>query len=138
MSASSAQSAVNKSAAETTLDRLFKCYRMLNAKSGEIARLRQGNLDELTFETGKWAETTFPDSTPETIIIHLTREIIELCKRPASGEEMADILILLMHLAYKQGVELTSWVRTKFVINQGRTWGKPDPDGVIEHIIPNS
>ena len=119
---------------DETLNRLYKAYRMLNAKSAEIAHLKQGNLNELTLEIGKWAEATFPDSTPETIIIHLTREVIELCKRPASGEEMADVLLLLLHLAFKQGVDLTAEVRSKFVINQGRTWGKPDPDGVIEHI----
>jgi NTP pyrophosphatase (non-canonical NTP hydrolase) len=92
---------------------------------------------------GRWAERTFPDSTPSSIIKHMKKEVRELeyAARYESHEkycmELADIFLMLMHLAYKAGTNLIFRAFKKHAINKLRRWGKPDKYGVVEHIRSN-
>lgn len=47
--------------------------------------------------------------------------------------EIADIVILAMHLASKEGIDLEEAVLTKMEINKKRTWSKPDPITQVVH-----
>lgn len=85
-------------------------------------------------EIGEWGDRTFPQATPASIVAHLQREAAELKERPWSREEMADVAMLLCHLAHRQGIDLQTEVEQKFALNRMRKWGKPDAEGVVEHI----
>ena len=85
-------------------------------------------------EVGEWANETFPKATNKTIIAHMKREIVELENAQNIGEECADIYHMLLHLAYRNGFDLYSAARAKFKTNKLRKWGKPDHEGVVEHV----
>lgn len=85
-------------------------------------------------EVGKWADRQFPQSTLQSIVAHLTDEVEELNQAPADKLEMADILLLLMHLAHKQDIDLLVAAKEKFEIVKKRRWGIPDHRGVVKHI----
>lgn len=89
-------------------------------------------LDSLAAECAEWSNETFGQSTPSSKAEHLRREAVELCQDPTDTEEMADIFMLLSHLAY--GADLARAVRAKLEKNRLRKWGKPDAQGVVEHI----
>lgn len=84
-------------------------------------------------EVGTWARATFPTATQESWVAHLAREVKELAadQRPA---EAADCLILLLGLAHVNGYDLMAEAMAKMAINRRRVWGKPDAEGVVEHI----
>lgn len=96
---------------------------------------------------GQWGNRTFPLSTPLSIVAHLRREVVELedeiiratsplfeTNPGAVQEEAADCLMLLYHLAHRLGFDLHDAAEVKCSINQQRTWGEPDAEGVVEHV----
>jgi NTP pyrophosphatase (non-canonical NTP hydrolase) len=97
---------------------------------------------------GEWAEETFPKSTNASICNHLEREVRELeelCMIPDKytdsftlrkelSEEIADCVLLLMHLAHRNGIDIDNAVLSKHAVNVSRKWGEPDKFGVVEHI----
>ena len=87
----------------------------------------------LQYEIGEWAEKTFPKATPETILAHLRREIEELAAK-GDEDELADCLLLLMHYAHKKKLHSYQAILDKFAVNKARKWGKPDAEGVVEHV----
>lgn len=94
-------------------------------------------LEAVLAEELHWQNETFPHSTSKSRAEHLRREAEELASDPENGMEMADILLLLSHLARgKNGpnVNLVESVVQKQKINRGRVWGEPDSIGVVEHI----
>ena len=98
------------------------------------------------FEVGTWAVRTFPQATTKTIISHLIREVQELVSAATEGpqdeitrtidlaREAADIYLLLLHLAHRRDFSLDAFATEKFRVNQARTWGQPDAEGVVEHV----
>lgn len=82
----------------------------------------------LQTEIGEWGMETISG-----ILKHLHREVKEL-EETNKGEEAADCLILLFQHAHLCGYDLMIETFKKFDINKKRQWGKPDKDGVIEHI----
>jgi len=94
----------------------------------------KNSLASLQQKIGEWSKETFPTATPSSLLHHLVDEVIELCENPGSPEEMADVLILLIHLASLQGIDLELATQEKFKVNQKRKWNKPDSRGVIKHI----
>jgi hypothetical protein len=93
-----------------------------------------GYLNDLSDRVGKWAVTVFTKATPQSICEHLRREVIELTEHPDDVEEAADCMLLLLHLAYRQGWNLEQAIINKHEKNQQRSWGLPDAQGVVEHI----
>ena len=85
-------------------------------------------------EVGAWGAETFPASTDASKLKHLMKEVAELAANPSSAEEMADVVMLVSHLAYAHGIDLTAAIRYKLEICRQRTWGEPDADGVVEHV----
>ena len=91
-------------------------------------------MNKLFNEIGQWAETTFTKSTPESAFNHLKREVKELSNNLHDGKEMADIVMIIAHLASKAGIDLEAEIIKKFNVNKSRRWGEPDEEGVCEHI----
>ena len=94
-------------------------------------------LDALQFEVGSWGDRTFPASRVESVLAHFQKEVKELVES-RDPEELADCILLLIHFAHKKGVSLRDAVRAKFEINKRRKWGKPDAQGVVEHVREES
>jgi predicted house-cleaning noncanonical NTP pyrophosphatase (MazG superfamily) len=95
------------------------------------------SLEDLFLEVGQWAVSTFTQATPESWCKHLQKEVAELAEDPSDLEEIADCMILLAGLAHKQNYtpqDLRQAIREKLEINKKRVWGKPDKDGVVEHV----
>lgn len=111
-------------------------------------------MDEFQAVVGRWGKVSFPASTIATIHEHLRREARELlqaldrwdsCQKPVKDdviwpsvmEEVADIVLISFHLAYRKRFSLAEVIEDKFIVAQHREWGEPDEDGVVEHIRPD-
>ena len=90
--------------------------------------------DALQLECGTWADKTFPTNTQQSIINHLKKEVTQELHPDCEPDELADCILLLIHLAHKRGLSLYDEVRKKFEINKARKWGKPNEQGFVEHI----
>lgn len=109
--------------------------------------------DEIT----QWQKATFPKATPISKLIHLAGEepegeikelmfaindeshVIDNAKRRAVLMEFADCFFLLFGAAAAYGLNydgIVSAIQAKYEINKKRSWGKPDVNGVVNHIKP--
>lgn len=98
-------------------------------------------------DVGIWGGETFPQGTVTTILAHLRDEVDELedaLMHPASytsmsanremlAGEMADVYLLLLHLAHRTGVDLEMAAAEKFDINKQRTWTTDSGRGYVKH-----
>jgi len=116
-------------------------------------------MNKLQDSIGKWGDETFghsgnPIGSSQGIYHHMDKEFSELaeaideaivqsanekkpfgkCDKDHIAEECADIFILMCSLAHVNGFSIREAVGCKMAINRSREWGKPDKDGVIEHI----
>lgn len=94
----------------------------------------------------QWQKETFGQATAISKISHLKQEILELEEELKSIEdgshsktvlEFADCFILLFGAAASYGFhydDIIECIETKMVINKNRVWGKPDENGVVNHI----
>lgn len=98
------------------------------------AELAKHTLEGVWSETAPWSDRTFPQSTPQSIANHLLSEAQELAANPYDTKEIADIALLLGHLASRLSVDVASVAYQKFEINQKREWGKPNEKGFVEHV----
>jgi NTP pyrophosphatase (non-canonical NTP hydrolase) len=92
--------------------------------------------DSFQKELGDWCDKTFPNSTPKTILAHFKSESKELLDATdaETDHEIADCMMLLLHLAHKRGVSARDAIRDKFEICKKRKWGPPDAQGVVRHV----
>ncbi len=91
-------------------------------------------LDDALKPVVAWAEVAFPNSTPRSKALHIAKEAAELLEDPTDGEEMADVVMIVAHLAASQGVDLAAEIAKKHGKNLKRWWGPPDENGVVEHV----
>lgn len=91
-------------------------------------------LTDLQLYVVEWAGKTFPGQTAKSKADHLLDEARELADAPADGEEMADVFLLLLHIAHMGGVDLMEEARKKLAKNQARQWSAPDDRGVYHHV----
>ena len=94
----------------------------------------------------RWADQTFPTDRfslgPKAL--HLREEVDELRHalehdNPFSiSEELADIVIIAMHIAHCRDINLYKAVCDKFEIVKQRSWQAPDEHGVIRHVPSKS
>lgn len=102
-------------------------------------------LDALQTEIGSWSDVTFPTSTPETMIRHFLKEAQEVeDAHRADGlfpnskkelpHEVADCIMILLHLAHRNGFSVRDAIREKFEICKNRKWGPPDEHGCVRHV----
>lgn len=96
-------------------------------------------------DCGQWAEETFPKATPKSILEHLKEEYNELDEAVNNiglcvgsnniSEEMADICLLIFHLAYKENIDLGKAIMDKFEKNRKRIWEtETNEKGYFKHI----
>lgn len=102
-------------------------------------------LDQFQQQVGIWADVTFPESTTDTVLSHLTEELLELRGVPKDvipdilsvieayedrdprtddAEEAADIGLLLLHFCYKLGFSLMDEMWAKMLVNRERFWDR--------------
>lgn len=101
------------------------------------------DLQKLMDDIREWSDATFGEGQRTIPILHhLIKEVpeaIQACDRDAETAiyEFADCMMLLLDAANHHGIsaeDLLISVRAKLEINKHRKWGKPDKNGVIEHI----
>lgn len=98
------------------------------------------SLAEWIKEITEWQDSIFTQATPKSAAIHLKREAIEvldsICHHDSVGLdfELVDVLLLTIGVAHLSGINLEEALDLKMFHNRNRAWGKPDADGVVEHI----
>lgn len=93
-------------------------------------------------EITKWQSETFPDATDLSKLHHLKDEVDELiedveCNNLARRLEFADCILLIFGSASANGMsyeDICNAVDEKMEINKARKWGKPDKNGVVNHV----
>ena len=93
------------------------------------------NLDQK--RVGEWADKVFGDREKfpdRDILLHLIEEVGELIRDPASGEEMADIVLVIMHLAHRKGVDLSLEIIAKFDLCERSKWYFDDKFGRMRRV----
>lgn len=90
----------------------------------------------------QWQNETFGQATALSKLSHLNQEIIELNTEIIGNTEhkkmeFADCFILLFGCAASDGMtyeDICKAIDDKMEINKKRTWGKPNENGVVNHI----
>ena len=93
-------------------------------------------------EISTWQKETFGQATAFAKIQHLKEEIEELAIDIATDGidkrlEFADCFFLLFGAAAADGMtyqDICQAIQEKFEINKARKWGKPDENGVVNHV----
>lgn len=106
-------------------------------------------------DISKWQNETFGEATAFSKVMHLKQEIDELIKelvffaenedhmqfheasKTSKENEFADCFILLFGAAASDGMnyeQIVDCINHKMQINKARKWGKPDENGVVNHI----
>jgi len=97
---------------------------------------------ELFEEVVIWQKETFGQATPLSKLAHLQEEVEELIddlksNNPKRRLEFADCFLLLFGAAGADDMsyqDITDCINEKLAINKTRKWGKPNADGVVNHI----
>lgn len=88
-----------------------------------------------------WSNSVFgSERGPEACIAHLKKEVDELLASPHDRMEYADCLMLLLDAYWRSGGSAEDLIKAAFQkleINKARIWGKPDANGVVEHVRTN-
>jgi NTP pyrophosphatase (non-canonical NTP hydrolase) len=84
----------------------------------------------------KWADTNFPNRTTADILLKLYEEVGEYARNPKAALEMGDIMILLLDVAHKNGIDVHKAVEDKMDINEGREWEVDVNTRIMRHVEP--
>lgn len=97
---------------------------------------KRGGADirQLQDRVTRWADANFPQRTTKDILLKLYEEIGEYCRNPQSALEMGDIMILLLDVAYKNGIDVHRAIETKMDINEERQWRVDENTGIMRHV----
>lgn len=103
------------------------------------------NFEQYCLDHKIWSERTFGPATPENdrtkgVIKHIRDELLECAQAPGDAEEWADVIILAIDGAWRNGVgprALGDALLAKQVKNENRVW--PDwrqapPDEPVGHV----
>jgi hypothetical protein len=100
-------------------------------------------MTELMFKAVvEWQNRTFPKATALSKVNHLIQEVNELKNDLTEGNiekrlEYADCFLLLFGSAASDGMtfkDICDAICEKMEINYNRKWGKPNEDGVVNHV----
>ncbi len=94
------------------------------------------SLPPMTDEVVEWVSGIFPGRHPMHTTIKMVEEVSELMDAVFTGsrnvgEECADVLILLLDIAYLNGVDISEEFWEKMKINRGRSW--TPKQGALKH-----
>ena len=92
----------------------------------------------------EWQKKTFPNATALSKVAHLQEEVEELSDdlltdNPDRRLEYADCILLIFGSAASDGMtyeDICNALDEKMKINKARKWGKPDKNGVVNHVKP--
>ncbi len=88
-------------------------------------------------EIGDWAREAFPQATERTILSHLRNEVNTELFPGCDADELADVVLLVLHLANMRGIDLEAEIEAKHEINTGRTWAAvKNAEGFYPHVEP--
>lgn len=119
--------------------------------------MKNENIQQLMYDIADWSDGQFGEGrNPTAIIHHLKKEVPELIEALEKFQKMglrdgnkrdeamkdclyefADCFMLLLDSARSFGLDsktLIEFTHLKLEINKNRKWGKPDENGVVEHI----
>lgn len=82
----------------------------------------------------KWADTNFPNRTTADILLKLYEEVGEYARDPKSALELGDVLILLLDVAHKNGIDVHRAVEEKMDINESRQWRVDENTRIMRHV----
>lgn len=97
---------------------------------------KRGGADirQLQDRVTRWADSNFPERTTKDILLKLYEEIGEYCRNPQAALEMGDIMILLLDVAYKNGIDVHRAIENKMDINESRKWRVDENTGIMRHV----
>lgn len=81
-----------------------------------------------------WADKQFPNRTTGDILLKAYEEIGEYTRDPKCGLEFADIMILLLDAAHKNGIDVIKSINDKMDINEGREWQVDPNTKIMRHV----
>ena len=84
-----------------------------------------------------WADTNFPARTTADILLKLYEEVGEYARNPKAALEMGDILILLLDVAHKNGIDVHKAIEDKMDINEKRDWRVDENTRIMRHVEPD-
>ena len=95
-----------------------------------------GNVDSMTSEVVEWISVIIPDRDPMNTAIKMAEEVAELqhsiyVNDGDAGQELADVLILLVDVSFLLGINLADEFNKKMEINKNRRWNKEK--GCLKH-----
>lgn len=93
--------------------------------------------EQLAWRVAEFQSRVFPESKTSATLAHLAREVEELRADPDDLSEFADVLILTLGAAAKQGFtpeQLLTAAHQKMDVNNLRRWSAPDAEGVCQHV----
>lgn len=82
----------------------------------------------------KWADDNFPNRTTADILLKLYEEVGEYARDPKAAPELADVLILLLDVANKNGIDIHRAVEEKMDINESRRWRVDEHTRIMRHV----
>jgi NTP pyrophosphatase (non-canonical NTP hydrolase) len=82
----------------------------------------------------KWADTNFPARTTADILLKLYEEVGEYARNPKAALEMGDIMILLLDVAHKNGIDVHKAIEEKMDINEKRNWRVDENTRIMRHV----
>ena len=103
-------------------------------------------IQEQFIKITEWQNKTFGQATALSKIAHLAEELQELVgdlkeNNPGKKLEFADCFILLFGAAASDGMsyeDICNAIDEKMSINYQRRWGKPNENGVVNHLKSKS
>jgi len=82
----------------------------------------------------KWADANFPNRSTADILLKLYEEVGEYARNPKSALEMGDIMILLLDVAARNGIDVHAAVEAKMDINEKREWAVDENTRIMRHV----
>lgn len=90
-------------------------------------------------QIGDWARRVFPNATEDSILAHLRHEVNKELVPGCAPDELADVVLLVMHLANMRGINLEHEIHRKHIINTKREWAtEPNDEGFFPHTKEHS
>lgn len=105
---------------------------------------KAARLDTVCAEIRAWQAETFTQPSLSGAVAHLSKEMAEIEAalggagthegRAHMAEELGDGVFLILQAMTILGADPATVLEHKLAKNKARRWGKPDADGVVEHV----
>jgi NTP pyrophosphatase (non-canonical NTP hydrolase) len=82
----------------------------------------------------RWADVNFPNRTTADILLKLYEEVGEYARTPKSALELGDVMILLLDVAARNGIDVHAAIEAKMEINENRNWTVDPNTRIMRHV----